>query len=764
MKKYLPLIVLLILISLSQLFAQGYENGQLYVYVLNPNSIPVFEQEGGKIIVKCGNQTIQTLMAEYEVYSFERAFPIVDNFPQTEKYDLERVYLLKCNGDEESLMQSLNNDFLDSYDYTELVPQYYLTNTPNDYHLLDSTLGPNYALNIINAKNGWDNTTGNSTSVIGITDNGFDVTNPELTGKIDFCINNNTNIHGTFVAGIAAANTNNNLGMSSIGYNCHLALDGRWGSEGYNAILNFSLQGIRVVNASWGSCTYSRAQEDAVNLAFDNGTLIICGAGNGSNPDGSCNSGGCQPNCNGYLYPASFDRVLSVTSVGSNLSHINSDGAVHTYNDKVDVCAAGYSVISIGRDDNGNFACFKSSGTSFAAPYVSGLAGLIYSINPDFTAEQVYHIIKSTTQNIDAQNPQFVGLIGTGLIDAEAAVLKAQEITNDPGNNFNVYNGQNLLWGENDIKVVNSYIHIYPGGTLTIKGDIYLKNDAVITVERGAKLYIDGAYITSHSTQNWEGIEVWGNSALDQQPSSNQGFLKISNNTTIANSNRAIKVGKGTGDILLSTYGGGIIELENSTLINNKKGVIFSSYRRISSPFELPNKSFIRNCNFIWDKANITSLVFITLNNVSLGDISGNRFSNNTGNNEIISENNGIGILSNFSNFTVKSLNVSGSVYDSYFYNLYYGIKSEASNPVQTFKVENAYFNKVFNGIYANGSNNLRILNNTFELLNYPDVPANYPISYGLYMNGCSGYKIENNIFRNFQNSNQIRKITGIIV
>jgi len=760
------LIVFIVLNSFAQLFAQAFENGQLYVYVLNPNSIPTFEKDGEKIIINCSNQGLQTLMTQYEVYSFERAFPIVDNFTQTEKYDLERVYLLKCIGDEESLMQIFNNDFLDSYDFSELVPIYYLTSTPNDYHLWDGTLGPNYALDIVNANSAWDITTGISTSVIGISDNGFEVTNPELVGKIDFCINNvdPTATHGTFVAGIAAANTNNNLGMSSIGYNCHLALDGNWGLNGYNAILNFSLLGIKVVNASWGSCGYSRAHEDAVNFAFDNGTLLICGAGNGTNPDGSCNSGGCAPDCNGYFYPASYDRALSVTSVGPNLSHINSNGAMHTHNDKVDVCAAGYDVISIGRGYDGNFACYKSSGTSFAAPYVAGLAGLIYSINPNFTPEQVYHIIKSTTQNIDAQNPQFVGLIGTGLIDAEAAVLMAQDITNDPGNNYNVYNGQNLLWDEDDIKVVNSYIHIYPGGTLTIKGDVYLKSNAVIIVERGASLYLDGAFLTSHGIQNWEGIKVWGNYYLDQVPQTNQGFLNVYNNSTIANANIGIKVGDGNGLPSSLSHGGGIIQLENSTLVNNKNAVVFTSFRRTGGPLELANKSYIRNIDFTWDKSHISDMVFLTLVDVNINDISGNRFCNKMGNNQLVSENNGIGILSNLATFTVKSLNDAGSSIDTYFYNLFYGIRSNSSNPVQTFNVENALFEKVFKGIYANGSNGLRITSNTFHPFNIPDINITAENAYGLYMNGCTGYTIENNVFENWLGSSQIRKIVGLIV
>ena len=765
MKKYLILTLFLFFNFTMQLFAQAYEEGQLYVYVLNSSDIPTFEKDGESIKILCNNQALQGVLSQYEVYSFEKAFPIVDNFTQTEKYDLNRVYLLQCNGDEESLMSELNNNYFQSYDYVEMVPHYFLLNTPNDYHLLDGSLGSNYALDIINAKDAWDITTGSTSTKVGIIDTGFDLTNPELIGKIDNVINNTQdNTHGTFVAGIVAANTNNNLGISSIGYNCHLSVTSYGWSGPIGYILALSNQGIKAINISVGSCGFSRAENDIVNLAFDNGTLVIASAGNGINEYGNCSLASCGSDCNGYLYPASFDRVLSVTSVGPNLSHVSSNGAIHTHNDKVDVCAAGYDVISIGRDYGGNFACFKSSGTSFAAPYVSGLAGLIYSINPNFTPEQVYHIIKSTTQNIDAQNPQYIGLIGTGLIDAEAAVLMAQDIANDPGNNYNVYNGQNLLWDENDVKVVNSYIHIYPGGTLTIKGDVYLKSNAVITVERGASLYLDGAYITKHGTQNWEGIEVWGNYTLDQIPTSNQGYLKVYNNSTISSANRAIKVGKGSGDLLLYNYGGGIIHVENSTLVNNNKSVIFSPYRRYSPPLELHNKSYIRNCDLTWDKANIEGMVFITLYDVNINDLSGNRFQNNMGNNAVLSEKNGIGILSSHSTFSVKSLSVSGIVKDSYFYNLYYGVKSDVYNPVQTFQVENAYFNKVFNGIYANGSNNLRILNNTFKPLNYPDIPQYFPVCYGLYMNGCSGYTVQNNIFQNFENSSQIRKIIGIVV
>jgi hypothetical protein len=513
-------------------------------------------------------------------------------------------------------------------------------------------------------------------------------------------------------------------------------------------ILVLSTQGIRVINFSLGSNGSSTVHENIINLAYDNGTIVVASAGN--------------VNTTNYTYPASYQKTISVTSVGEDLKHASTCCGIHTHNDRVDVCAAGYRVISIGKYDNQPIY-YTSSGTSFAAPYVTGLIGLILTVNPNLHPDLVTHIVKSTTQDIYSVNPQYTGLLGTGLIDAHAALLKAQEIS-AIGADYEVFNGQNLVWNAGDLKVVNNYIKIHPGGTLTIKGEVYLKENAIITIDRGGKLTLDGATLSSYNSSNWEGIQVWGNRLLDQVPSTNQGFLSVKNGTLISNANRAIQVGKGMDGVFVYNYGGGILELESSTLLNNKLSVVFAPYRRTSQPLELYNKSYIRDTDFIWNIANINGMVFLTLNDVNLNEISGNRFLNNNAVTSVPNETNGIGIQSYSANFAITSYQSPNGQVDSYFYHLHYGIKSEASSPTQTFKVENTTFNNVFNGIYTNGSNGLRIVNNIFEPLNYPDIPTQLPSCFGLYMNNCTGYTINNNYFRNTNSTTSIRKIVGIIV
>lgn len=750
MKRFFLLITFSLLIAFQSILAQAFETGQLYVYVRDPNSIPTFIKDGEKLVLQCSDQELKSALSEYKVYSFVKAFPIVDNIQLPEKYGLDRVYLLKCEGNEVDLYNQLNENFTYLYDKTERVPHFESTATPNDYHLLDNTLGPNYALDIINAKGAWDISTGSINSIIGIVDGGFEVYHPELVGKVYSVSSNNgsNKSHGTFVAGIAGANTNNGLGISSIGYDCLLALRGQGLFDPMESILSLTIQGVKVVNFSIGTYEYSSVHENIINLAYDNGTVVVASAGN--------------DNTSNYMYPASYQKAISVTSVGEDLRHASTCCGIHNHNDRVDVCAAGYAVTSIGMID-GQPVYFKSSGTSFAAPYVSGLIGLIYSVNPGMHPELVTYIVKSTAQDIYSENPEYAGMLGSGLIDAHAALLKTQQLSAS-GADYEVFSGQNLLWNDGEIKIVNNYIKIHSGGTLTIKGDVFLKGNAVISIDRGGKLILDGALITSYDASRWEGIQVWGNRALDQNPISNQGYLKSFNNTIISNANCGIRVGKGSGDVFVLNYGGGILELESSTLLNNIKGVSFTPYRRLSQPLELYNKSYIRDTEFIWNTANINGMVFLTLNDVNINDISGNRFMNNNAITSVPNEANGIGIQGYSANFSITSYQSPNGQIDSYFYHLHYGIKSEASSPTQTFKVENTTFNAVFNGIYANGSNSLRIVNNIFEPLNYPDIPSQAPACFGLYMNNCSGYTINNNHFRNIGNSSQIRKIVGIIV
>ncbi len=265
-------------------------------------------------------------------------------------------------------------------------------------------------------------------------------------------------------------------------------------SNQWDIMISMSASGAKVLNASWGSHWHSETQQNIVYAINENGTLIIGAAGNSDSEE--------------YFYPASYDKVLSVTSTSINDSHISPWGTAHTHNDKVDVCAPGYDVLSTCGSSNDCYS--PSSGTSFSSPIVAGLAGLVYSINPYFSTSMVTKIIKYSCDNINDVNQEYIGMIGTGRINAYTAVTAASVLTSAPTDilvNANYLDPNNINEDIvlNGIHYIDEKIHIYPGGKLTISGVVFLSEDAEIIVDRsynypfrnGGELVIDGGVLLS---------------------------------------------------------------------------------------------------------------------------------------------------------------------------------------------------------------------------------------------------------------------------
>ena len=336
--------------------------------------------------------------------------------PASRMSELQKVYELTCNCTLSELTSVLNNQ-VSVVSGVYPAPIYDTLHTPNDYSL---SLGiNNYALNLINAQQAWDITKGDTNVVVAITDQNYSPNHSELIGKyVHLYQGNVTPTHGNAVSILAAGNTNNNNGLSSIGYNCRLGLY----NMNYNEIISASYAGYKVINISWTSgCYYNPYEQQCVNEAYNNGSFLVAAAGNGT----LC--GGAWP----YLYPASYQNVFSVTSIGQNDSHIhygNDTTTTHQHNNMVDLSAPGYDVAV-----NPNEGWYiNSSGTSYASPIVSGTIGLMLSANPCLSRIDIDTILKISAVNIDTINPLFVGKIGAGRLNAYAAVQIAQSWTTQP--------------------------------------------------------------------------------------------------------------------------------------------------------------------------------------------------------------------------------------------------------------------------------------------------------------------------------------------
>jgi len=342
-------------------------------------------------------------------------------FPKSKQRNLQNVYEFECTCHETELYTALHK--VPGISSIEYAPKFETLELPNDY---TSVFAGNWALDLIGAQTAWTYTTGDSAINIAISDQNYYINHEELSGKVTYYDNTNTatKTHGTAVATIAAGNTNNNVGLASIGYNSSLSLF----RMNYNDMLVASYNGARVINLSWTSgCTYNQYAQLIIDEIYANGTFIVASAGNGTTCGGA----------NNLVYPAAYNHVFAVTSVGAqdNIERtIGNPNTRHQTNASVDICAPGHNVPLTAAPG----WYINSSGTSFAAPYVTGTVALMLSANPNLTTNEIDSVLRISATNIDSLNSAYIGKIGAGRLNSAEAVRIAYEMglpVEDDGNN-----------------------------------------------------------------------------------------------------------------------------------------------------------------------------------------------------------------------------------------------------------------------------------------------------------------------------------------
>jgi hypothetical protein len=348
------------------------------------------------------NTALGRLITDYRITFIGKAFPA------SRSVALQNVVEIKCDCDINDLYSAVasNNEYFSRVEMTEAIE---VLADPNDY----SMAGSDYGLNLINAQAAWDITHGDSSIVIAITDAGYHYGHEDLYGKYNYVgANSSTNYtHGTAVAITAAGGTNNGIGKSSIGYNSSLQLR----AMDYNNVLEATYSGAKIINMSWASgCYDSYYYQTIIDEAYANGSILVAAAGNGGTCGGPSN----------LVYPAAYNHVIAVSSVGPYDNHeriMGDPASTHQHNSSVDICAPGYDLLTSWAP--GTYGA--ANGSSFAAPLVSGTIALMLDVNPCLSFEQVEEILKSTAVNIDAVNPNYIGQLGAGRLNAGAAVYAA---------------------------------------------------------------------------------------------------------------------------------------------------------------------------------------------------------------------------------------------------------------------------------------------------------------------------------------------------
>ncbi len=376
---------------------------------------------------------------------------------QSYSQSLSHIYLLeyKSKIQKQKLISTLMQTGF--FDYVEYYPARYLCFIPND-----SLFSEQYYMNNLKVPQAWDTLKKKHLVLVGVVDTGVDYTHPDLMNSIwenpgeigldsngndkrfngidddkdgyiddwhgwDFNSSDTTgngqdndpmpgHPHGTHVSGTIAATINNQIGIAGMCDSIKI-LPVKIGSDNpystslinsYDGMLYAAKMGADIINCSWGGSSSSITEQEVINTVLSLGSAVIAAAGNN--------------NSDSPFFPASYDGVISVAASDST----DKRAFFSNYNSAVDVLSPGVDIIST---IPGN-SYEKMMGTSMATPITVGVASMIKMLHPEYSPIQLGQHLMATTDNMDSLNPDYVGKLGSGRVDALKAVstLKPKNI------------------------------------------------------------------------------------------------------------------------------------------------------------------------------------------------------------------------------------------------------------------------------------------------------------------------------------------------
>jgi subtilisin family serine protease len=315
----------------------------------------------------------------------------------------------------------------------------------------------------IDTKKAWDITTGASSVVVAVIDNGVQLNHQDLESRIwtnsnetpdndidddlngfvddvngwDFGDNDkdpnptdyDTQKHGSVIASIIGAHGNDARGVTGVTWDCRLmTLKCAPNTTDYlinvDQAVNYAVNnGAKIINMSFGSDEYDAALEAAIETAYSNNVIMLASSGNEGEDT--------------LNYPAKYDEVISVGATGKeDKLDKHNDIMYSNYNQDLDLVAPGNKIASVKPDPSVKNYYFIGTGaltgTSMATAITSGVAALVCAVKSNITPNQMKLALRNTADKIDYKNLQYKGKIGGGRVNAYWALKEAQGADGTP--------------------------------------------------------------------------------------------------------------------------------------------------------------------------------------------------------------------------------------------------------------------------------------------------------------------------------------------
>ncbi|MEE4312832.1 MAG: S8 family serine peptidase [candidate division KSB1 bacterium] len=431
-----------------------------------------------------GLASVDQILSTFNADEMRKYFPAEEKPANEDMVDLSTIYRVQFDESIDPNVIAADFTKLDNVEYAEPLYVHKLAYTPNDPLFVNQGY-----LAVIQAADAWNIVRGDGSVIIGVVDSGVDWDHPDLVQNIwqnlaedadgdghtiefidgkweldpgdlngvdddlnsfrddligwdfvgpnsSFQISDNNpdpvngSSHGTHVAGLAAAVSDNGTGIASVSYHVRLmvtkhgidAPGSRSVFNAYDGVKYMIDNGADIINCSWGGSQYSSFARDIINQAYQKGVIVVAAAGNNDDPDVTYTPPDTPPS----HYPSSYDHVLSVANIQT--SDFFWPGSL--WGPDVDVSAPG--VQSLSTVIGGGYQSASWSGTSMSSPVVAGIAGLLKTQHPEWLPDQVMNQIIFTTDDVSGigNNQAFIdaGGIGSGRVNAYQAVNPVNQV------------------------------------------------------------------------------------------------------------------------------------------------------------------------------------------------------------------------------------------------------------------------------------------------------------------------------------------------